>query len=83
MLQISLEESLQYNNLKCHCFLNELSCCHNEKHLFLDRYQINSLYVADLVTSLAFSYTSKLLDEMTNLISFQEQPIQKTSIHSS
>lgn len=35
------------------------------------------------MTSLAFSSVAKLLDEMTNLISFQEQPIQKSSIHPS
>lgn len=34
----------------------------------------------DLVTSLAFSYLTQLFDEMTNLITFQNQPIQKTSI---
>lgn len=41
---------------------------------------LKSAYKADLVTSLAFSYLAQLLDEMTNLISSQKQPIQKTSI---
>lgn len=40
--------------------------------LFFGRYQIRyHYYVADLVTSLVYSYVAKLLDEMTNLISFQ------------
>ena len=42
--------------------------------------RLKSAYEADLVTSLAFAYLVHLLKEMTNRISFQKQPIQKTSI---